>query len=240
MDVAGYVTLSRQQGLEREMQAVANNIANLSTAGFRREGLIFAEMVSALRVEGGSAALTDTHVRTTSTAQGVMRATGGTFDLAIEGDGFFTLETPGGIRLTRAGSFTPNAGGELVTPLGHRLLDGGGGPVFVPPDAESIAIAPDGTMTVDGQPQARIGLFTVDAPWQLTRVDGVSFQTDAPLRPVEEARVLQGFLEGSNVNAVAEISRMIEVQRAYEAGQRLLDREDERIRQVLSTVTART
>ena len=236
MDTAGYVALSRQTGLADELQAVANNLANLSTAGYRREGMVFAEMVSALDAEGGSVALTATHARVTSPEQGVLRSTGGDFDLAIEGEGFFQVETPNGERLTRAGSFSPDAQGELVSPLGHRLLDAGGAPIFVPPDAQSVAISTDGTMTADGQPIAQIGLVTVDQPAQLQREDGVVFRTDAPLVPVENGTVLQGFIENANVNAVAEIARMIQVQRAYEAGQRLMDREDERIRQVMSTM----
>lgn len=238
MDTAGYVALSRQAGLAREMQAVANNIANLATTGYRREGLIFAEMVSALEVEGGSAALTHVHARTTSAAQGVLSQTGGTFDLAIDGEGFFTVDTPGGQRLTRAGSFSPNAAGELVTPQGFMLQDAGGAPVFVPPDAASIRVAGDGTVSADGAPIAQIARVTVDEPWKLQREGGVLFKTDAPLQPAETGSIVQGYLEDANVNPVAEIARMIEVQRAYEAGQRLLDREDERIKQVLRTVAS--
>lgn len=239
MDTSVYVTLSRQSGLANELQAVANNVANMSTAGYRREGLVFAEMVEALEVEGGSVAMTDAHARITAMSQGALAATGGQFDLAIDGPGFFMVETQDGPRLTRAGAFTPNEGGELVNMGGHRLLDEGGAPIFVPPDAKQVAIAGDGTLTADGVAMARVGRVAVDDPSALTRQDGVLFRTDAPLRPVEDGEIRQGFLEGSNVNAVAEISRMIEVQRAYEAGQKLLDREDERIRQVIDTLAAR-
>ncbi|MSU91799.1 flagellar hook-basal body complex protein [Rhodobacteraceae bacterium 2CG4] len=239
MTTSVYVTLSRQSGLANELQAVANNVANMSTTGYRREGLVFAEMIAALEAEGGSVAMTDTHARITSMTQGALSATGGQFDLAIDGPGFFTVETQDGPRLTRAGSFTPNAGGELVNMRGHRLLDAGGAPIFVPPDARQVAIGGDGTLTADGVPLARIGRVAVDDPTALTREDGVLFRSDAPVRPAEEGAIRQGFLEGSNVNAVAEISRMIEVQRAYEAGQKLLDREDERIRQVIDTLAAR-
>lgn len=240
MDTAGYVTLSRQAGLAREMQAVANNIANISTTGFRREGLVFAEVVAALDVEGGSVGLTDAHARTTSTVQGALGATGGTYDLAIEGEGFFTVGTADGVRLTRAGNFTPNAAGELSNPQGHLLLDSGGAPVFVPPGATQVRIAGDGTLTADGQPLTRIGIFKVADPTTLSRTDGVLFAAGSPLEPAPEAKVLQGFLEAANVNPVAEIARMIAVQRAYEAAQQMLDREDDRIRQVLSTLTARS
>lgn len=240
MDTAGYVALSRQAGLAKDLQAVANNIANLSTSGYRRESLIFAEHVAALPVQGGSVALTDAHARITSTEQGALKATGGTFDLAIEGEGFFTVDTPRGLRLTRAGAFGPNAAGEVVSPQGYRLLDSGGAPVFIPPGSDDVRIAGDGTMTADGQPVAQVGRVSVDEPWRMTREDGVLFRTDAPLQPAENGAILQGFLEQANVNPVSELARMITVQRAYEAGQKLLEREDDRIRRVLDTVTAPT
>ena len=228
MDSGGYIALSRQAGLAREMQAVASNIATISTTGFRREGMIFAEMMEAAPVEGGAIAMTAARVRFTAPAQGGLTQTGAPFDLAIEGDGFLMVETPAGLRLTRAGAFSPNAEGELVNGLGHRLLDAGEAAVLVPPGA-AIAVAPDGTMTADGQPLAQIGIVDVSIPDALFREDGVVFRPDAPLVPVANPGIKQGFLEGSNVNAVVEIARMIEVQRSYEAGQALQEREDERM-----------
>ncbi len=236
MDTSGYVTLSRQSGLYRELQSVANNIANISTTGFRREGVIFAEMIDAVPVEGGSVAMTDLRARFTADRQGGLEMTGGTFDLAIEGQGFFMVETPAGLRLTRAGSFTPNAEGELVNMLGHRLLDNGEAPVFVPPDARAVSVAEDGTMSADGRPVAQIGVVDIGDPTALFREDGVLFRPEAGLIPVENAAVKQGFLENSNVNPVTELARMIEVQRGYEIGQKLMEREDERIRAVTRTL----
>lgn len=125
MDSPGYVALGRQSGLMREMQIVANNIANLATTGFRREGLIFAEHVS--RTETGpSLSMAHGTARLVDLSQAGLMQTGGTFDLAIQGDGFFLIDTPDGQRLTRAGAFTPSVDGELVTPDGYRLLDAGG------------------------------------------------------------------------------------------------------------------
>ncbi|MEM1265440.1 MAG: flagellar hook-basal body complex protein [Pseudomonadota bacterium] len=230
MDTSGYVTLSRQTGLAREMQNVANNIANSSTVGYRREGMVFAEHIEAVPVEGGGIALTTARVRFTSDAQGALEKTGGTFDLAIEGAGFMLLDTAAGLRLTRAGSFGPNAQGELVNSLGDRLLDGAEVPVIVPPDAASVAIAPDGTITANGQPIGELGLVQVSDPTTLFREDGVRFRADGPLLPVANPNLRQGFLEASNVNPVVEIARMIEVSRAYEAGQQLMEREDDRLR----------
>lgn len=230
MDLASYVALTRQSGLARELQSVANNIANLSTTGYRREGVVFAEMVQALHAEGGSVAMTEARGRYTDALQGALTETGDTLDLAIEGEGFFTVLTPNGERLTRAGAFTRNADGEVVSMDGHRLLDEGGGAIVIPFEARSIGVAADGTLSADGAPVARVGLVTTEDQTKLFREAGVLFRADADTIPVEDGRVLQGFLEQSNVNAVAEMARMIQVQRAYESGQKLMDQEDERIR----------
>jgi flagellar basal-body rod protein FlgF len=239
MDLAGYVALTRQSGLMREMQSVANNIANVSTTGFRREGVLFAEMVRALPAEGGSVAMTEARGRWTDDLQGGLVQTGGTLDLAIEGEGFFRILTPAGERLTRAGAFTRNGEGEVVTMDGHALLDEGGGPIQIPFEARAIAIAADGTLSVDGDPAALIGLVTVEDQTRLFRETGVLFRYDGEPLPMEEGRLVQGFLEQSNVNAVSEMARMIAVQRAYEYGQKLLDQEDERIRLVVRVLGAR-
>lgn len=234
MDAAGYVTLTRQSGLLREMQVVANNIANLSTNGFRREGVVFSEYVTAVE-DGPSLSMARGNTRVVDLTQAGLSATGGTFDLAIQGEGFFLVETPQGQALTRSGAFTPSPAGELMTNDGYRLLDQGGAPVFVPPTARTIAVAQDGTMSADGQPVARIGLWAPADPLTLRHRSGTLFTTDDP-QPAEGGIILQGQLEDSNVQPVAEIARMIAVQRAYEQGQRFLDSEDQRARSVIETL----
>ena len=235
MDAAGYTTLTRQAGLMHEMQAVAHNIANVATTGFRKEGVIFAEHIARLE-DAPSLSMATASVRNIDLTQGSLSETGGTFDFAIEGDGFFLVQTPQGDQLTRAGSFTPNAEGELVTPDGNRLLDQGGAPVFIPPDAGKIALAQDGTLSSDGTPLTRIGLWQPTDPTSMNRASGTLFATDGGVEPLENAVILQGYVENSNVDAVTEIARMIEVQRAYELGQGFLDREDERVRGVIQTL----
>lgn len=229
MDNAGYVALSRQIGLAREMRIVANNVANMATTGYRREGAVFAETLAALPLEGGSLAMTAARVRMTDDAQGTLSATGGAFDLAIDGPGFFMVEGPDGPRLTRAGAFARSEAGELVNHDGRRVLDDSGGAIVAPPDAGAFAVASDGTISVGGAPIGRIGIYDVEDPAALIREDGVTFRAEGEALPIE-GRVLQGFVEKANVNPVEEIARMIEVQRGYELSQRFLEREDERIR----------
>lgn len=234
MDNASYTTLTRQSGLLREIQVVANNMANMATTGFRQEGVVFSEHVKRAGA-GASLSMATANVRNTSQTQGTLSQTNGRFDLAIEGDGYFLIETPRGERLTRNGGFSPNAEGDLVTHDGFRVLDAGGAPVFVPPGATDIAIAADGTISADGRPLGQIGLFQPSDSISLIREDGVMFRSAAGVEPVEGGRILQGFLEASNVDPLGQIARMIEVQRAYELGQKFLDAEDERIRNAVKT-----
>jgi len=236
MENATYATLTRQSGLLREMQIVANNIANASTTGFRAEGVIFSEYVRALGPEAPSLSMATAAVRETMQSQGALDQTGGTFDLAVEGDGFFMVETPQGERLTRAGHFTPNADGDLVNADGYRVLDAGGAPVFVPQGVGQIGIAADGTISADGTPVGQIGLFLPTDLTGMAREGGVLFRADAGVEPALTGRMIQGFLEQSNVNPIAQITRMIEVQRAYELGQTFMDKEDERIRGVIKAL----
>jgi len=234
MDAIGYTTLTRQAGLMREMDVIAQNIANISTAGFRREGVVFSEYVQRMG-DGPSLSMAHGNARAVDLSQAGLSATGGTFDFAIQGEGFFLIETPDGQQLSRAGAFTPSAAGELVTPDGHRLLDEGGAPVFVPPGAGKVVMARDGTLSADGAPLARVGLWQPVDPLSLRHQAGTQFSADA-VEPAEGAVLMQGFLEDSNVEPVSEIARMIEVQRAYELGQTFLDREDSRLRGVIETL----
>ncbi|MEL7343514.1 MAG: flagellar hook-basal body complex protein [Pseudomonadota bacterium] len=236
MDSTGYTTLTRQVGLSTEMQKIANNIANMSTTGYRRDGVVFSEFVAALGAGEESLSMAVGDGRITALTQGALTQTGNKFDLAIEGDGFFLLETAQGQMLTRAGAFSPSEIGEIVAADGARLLDLGGAPILVPFDAERVAVATDGTVSADGEPLAQIGLYRpVDAN-ELTREAGVRFSAQSGFEGVEDGTIHQGFVESSNVDPVVEIARMIEVQRAYEMGQGLMETEDQRIRSVLQTL----
>ena len=228
MEAAGYVTLTRQSGLLREMQVVANNIANGGTAGFRREGVIFSEFVRQVG-DAPSLSMGFGGTRHVDLSEGTLSRTGGVFDFAIRGEGFFLIATPDGDRMTRAGAFSPGPDGSLQTPDGFRLLDAGGAPVVLPAGATQIALGADGTLSADGQPVARIGLWLPEDALTLRRVGGTMFAADGTI-PADGGTFVQGALEESNVDPVTEVARMIEVQRTYELGQGFLDREDERMR----------
>lgn len=236
MESTGYITLSRQSGLQREMQVVANNIANASTTGYRAEGVIFSEYVKAAD-RGASLSMGQGNIGKTSFEQGGLTQTNGTYDFAIEGDGYFVVQTPLGDRLTRAGAFSASAEGQLVTPDGFAVLDAGRAPLFVPAGAGTLTVSADGTLSMEGAPLGQMAIVRPIAPLEMVREDGVMFRADAGDEPAEDARVLQGSVESSNVNPLLELSRMIEVQRAYEMGQSFLKTEDERVRAAVKTLT---
>lgn len=235
MENSGYVTLTRQSGLMREMETIAHNIANAATTGFRQQGLVFSEFIQAVD-SGDSISMAAARIKQTSTAQGILTQTGNPLDLAIEGDGYFQVETPDGLRLTRAGAFNVNAVGDIVTSDGHPVLGLGGAPINVPPGNASVTVAADGTVSLADRLLGQIGVVSVPPGANLQRESGVMFSTDAPLLASDDSTVLQGHLEGSNVDAISQLTRMIEVQRAYELGQKLLDLDDERAKSALQTL----
>lgn len=236
MENAAYATLTRQSGLKAELQALANNIANASTIGFQREGVLFAEYVTALEDPNTSLSMARAEGRFTDTSFGGHRNTGGRFDFAIAGEGYFQIQAEDGPRLTRAGAFAPDANGDLATPVGHLLLDAGGAPVPIPPGAVDVTLSGDGTLSIDGFPVTQLGLYRAADPNGLQRAGDTSFRANGGIEAIENGQILQGFLEESNVDPISEITRLIEVQRAYEKGGNFLGKEDERIRSVIRTL----
>ena len=235
METAGYVTLTRQSGLMREMEIIAHNIANAATTGFRQQGLVFSEYIEAVQ-NGDSLSMAAARVKKTSLAQGILTQTGNPLDLAIEGNGYFQLQTNDGVRLTRAGAFNVNATGDIVSADGHLVLDIDGAPINVPPGEADVTVAADGTLSMGDQLLGQLGIVEPEQGADLRREAGVLFQTDSALVASPDGLVLQGHLEGSNVDAISQLTRLIEVQRAYEMGQRLLDMGDERSKSALQTL----
>ncbi|WP_308915871.1 flagellar hook-basal body complex protein [Jannaschia sp. LMIT008] len=234
-----YPSITRQAGLMREMATIAQNIANASTTGYRAEGLIFEEYIAAAESDAPSLSLGHAHGRTIDLTQGGLELTGGTYDMAVEGPGFFTVGGADGPLLTRAGSFVADPFGTLTTHDGLPVLDGGGAPIQIPPGDGDISVAPDGTLSRDGAPFAQMGLVVPDDAVGLQRVSDTRFAHEGALLPVENGRILHGFLEGSNTAPVLEIARMVEVQNAYGLGQNILQKEDERLRAMLRIMDPR-
>ena len=237
MSNAIYATLARQHGLMQEMQVVSNNLANSSTTGYKTDRAIFAEFLVGSDSGNTSLSMGSLAGHAFEMEQGGLEVTGGQFDVAVQGDGFFSIETPQGPRLTRAGHFQLSADGTLVDMIGNSVLGAGGGPIQIPVEASQISISADGTISADGELIEQIGVVIPDG--ELMRDSNTYFSAPGGFGNATDFNVVQGALEQSNVSPVLEVARMIEVQRAYEAGQTLLEREDQRIGQVISTIRER-
>ncbi|MEM0929750.1 MAG: flagellar basal-body rod protein FlgF [Pseudomonadota bacterium] len=231
------VSLSRQTGLLNELSVIANNIANANTEGYRTEAALFSEFVST-RADEPSVSMGALRAHFPVLDQGALIETGAVFDLAIDGDGWFAVNRGGEVLLTRAGRFQTDSDGQLVTPDGDPVLDDVGTPVQLPPNAIEVAVSSDGTVTADGLGVAQIGILMAE-PEGLSRVSDNLWRNDGPVRFAEEARIRQGFLEGSNVSPVEEMARLIEVQRMYEAGANLGESEHDRILSLIEALGTR-
>lgn len=236
MKSAGYVTLTRQSGLVDEMRAVANNVANMSTTGFKAEEVIFSEHVKATGADTPSVSMARANTRRVVLDQGALNRTEGAFDLAIEGSGFFLIDVDGEVQLTRAGHFTPNQDGTLATHDGYPVLDAGGSPIFIPPDGGAPRISADGTISQQERLLGQIGVVEPTTAMGMERAGNTRFRTQDDWEPVESPRVMQGFLEKSNVNPLIQMSRMIEIQRAYELGQSFIEKENDRVANAIKTL----
>lgn len=233
MDNAGYVTLARQSGLQRQLNTIANNIANISTVGYRRESAIFSEHVKSMKGGDPSMSIATMNHRYVDFSEGQIRASANPLDVAIEGDGFFLVETAEGPRLTRAGAFSLNGAGQIVDIGKRRVLTEAGGPIVVPPNTRSISIATDGSVSADGEIVGRLGVVTAEVEMLEREGDNLFRVIEDDYRPAQGVMVRQNALESSNVSAVRELALLIEVQRAYEQGQKFTQDEDDRIRRVV-------
>ncbi len=237
MSHAIYPTISRQDGLMKEMQVVANNLANANTTGYKSDRAVFAEYLVSTGKQSSSLSIGGLAGHAYKMEQGGLSFTGGQFDLAIEGDGFFLIETENGERLTRAGHFLLSSDGELIDAQGNAVLGEGGNSITVPEDATHITISADGAISAGGELIDRVGVVLANGP--LLRDSNTYFSAPDGFTGSETATIIQGALEQSNVSPVLEVARMIEVQRAYEAGQALLEKEDQRISQLINAVRER-
>ncbi len=234
MENASLIGLSRQVALRRELDVIAHNIANVDTAGFKAQRVAFEQfLMPEARGDGFPAADRGIHYvqdRGTwrSMASGAMETTAAPLDVAVNGDGFFVVETAGGERLTRNGAFQVAADGTVVTAAGDPVLTTAGRLVLAE-DETGLTFGPDGTITTSAGERGRLRLATVDDPQALTAQGDSLFEPGGPLVEIApgDARVMQGVLEKSNVRPIVEISRLMQVTRSYESLASLMQRGDD-------------
>ncbi len=232
MENTTYIGLSRQLVLERNLEVVANNLANMTSSGFRAETLL-AEPVL---VDAGSrqrlAFVQDVAV-VRDFSPGHLTPTDNPLDLAIDGSGWFVFETPEGPRYGRGGQFSLNEQSEIINAEGNRLLDDGGSPITLPQDQGEIAVAADGTISTASGVIAQIDLVSFANEQALRKVGHGLFSSEQAPDPATGARISQGVLETSNVQPIVEMTRMMATVRAYEGSQRLVETHHEMQRQAI-------
>ena len=219
-----YNVASAMEVAARNQEVVSNNLANLNTPGYRRQGNYF-EVQSNLQ---SSDPATESAARPQRGASsfnymdsGPLEQSGNQFDLALSGNAFFTLEGPTGPIYTRNGSFELGPGGELQARGSGYRVRGQGAPLTLPTNAGRVAIAADGTVQANGAVVGRLELASFAQPDSLRRVGPTLFQGDNPQTPAPgAARVEQGFREGANVQAVQEMVSMMLGLRYYEAAEK--------------------
>ena len=228
MENASLVGLSRQMALQRELDVVSNNIANLNTTGFKADNVVFQEFLMpgarANQFAGADRQLSFVHDRATwlDLSQGPVEHTGNPLDVAISGNAFLTVQTPRGERYTRNGALQINAQGQLVTSEGLQVI-GQNGPIVFQPNDRDISIGVDGLISVrEGQnttdsQRGKLKLASFDQPQRLQKDGTSTYMAPAGVTPQvpTDARVSQGAIEKSNVKSVMEMTRMVEVTRAY-------------------------
>lgn len=253
-----FTAVSGAMAQSARLDTVANNLANVNTPGFKRDGQLFREYLTSFNQEpgtvevpripasvesfyahnGGDKSFVDLDGTFSDFSQGTIRPTGNTLDFAIEGDGFFEVATPEGSRYTRAGNFAVDGDGRLVTKQGFPVQKQGGGEFrFTSPD---VTVSGDGEVFEKGQSVGRLSLNRFANKDALMKQGANLFALKENLDPkmsgATDAKVSQGFLEGSNVNIVREMTDMISATRTFESTQKAIQAYDQMAGKLINEV----
>lgn len=234
MDSPSYIILSRLSAQMRATDLYAHNLANAETPGFRANRPVFAEVVTRQgRVAGpqsaGEVDYTWDRASWRDTTPGAITTTGNPFDIAISGEGYFVVETPQGERYMRAGRFALGQDGRLVDQQGNAVLNANSQPIAIAPNDTRIEVQGDGTIRSENGVLGRLRVVRFDNE-QALRAEGNRNFDAAGETPEEIARpaVVQGAVEGSNVQSIVEMTRMMAELRDFQMASQFLDREGDR------------
>lgn len=240
MENAISAALSRQIVLTRALDVTANNIANQSTPGFKAERAAFEEFLAptdrtnnALSAEDPFISLVIDPASFTDFSAGGLEPTGGDFDFAIDGDGFFAVQTSVGVQYTRDGRFTVNGFGELTTQTGAPVLDDGGSAILLDAQAGPVLSTPEGDLQQNGSIIARLGVFEAADRNALRKEGGNFFSAPSDLPTADSPRVVRGFTETSNVAPVQSVTEMIGIMRAYQQASEVASAADDLSREAI-------
>jgi flagellar basal-body rod protein FlgF len=233
MDLASSVATSRLVAQQRAMDVIAGNIANADTPGYKATRVQFSDWLS--RQDGadpppGGNTIAFTQDRATwrEQAPGPIRRTGNPLDLAITSTGWFSVSTARGIRLTRDGRFGLMPDGTVADSAGDALLDSTGNPIRIGSTDTILTITGDGSLSSENGQIARIGIVQPADPMRLAAEGGTLFRADTPTNTVAQPKIVQGAIEGSNVQPIAELARMIDDEREFQFVTQMVQAESDR------------
>ncbi len=225
-----YIGLSRQMVLRTGMDLVANNIANANTPGYRAQQPLFKEYISDPKGGRDPISMVTDYGQYDITKPGPVSVTGNPLDVSLSGPGFIGINTPEGVQYTRAGNFSLNNNREIVTPAGFKVAAEDGGAIQIPAEAKDIRIDKEGRISTENGEISRLMVREFTNQQSLTPKGSGLYQTTETGQQSQNTEVAQGQLEGSNVESVREMTRMIDISREYQAMQRMLQNDHERQR----------
>ena len=240
MENAQLVGLARQGTLARQLDLIANNLANINTGGFKAQKLVFKEQTMPV-AQDKSFLIPDRKISFVVDDQnlvdfspGVTQETGNPLDVALNGSGWFAVQTPAGERYTRNGSFAINNQGQLVNQSNYPVLTDFG-PISFAPNEGAISIAADGTVSTSQGSKGKLKVVDFDPKQPPIKVGETLYSGQNPT-PATLPEVTQGRIEKSNVNGVVEITNMINVQRSYQAIAAMMKQTDDLRKNAISTL----
>ncbi|WP_282607971.1 flagellar basal-body rod protein FlgF [Pelagibius sp. Alg239-R121] len=238
MENTGYIALSRQAVLGRKLTVIANNLANMTTPAFKGEDMMFVEHLKKTG-ENDRVSLVQDLALLRNVSEGPMTKTDNPLDLAISGDGYFAVETVDGERYTRNGTFALDAQGRIVTTQGDSVLGTDGNAITIPQNEPQISIARDGSVSAGETLIGRIQVVSFENEQALEKQSNSLFaKGEQEPQAANDAEVIQGMSEGSNVQGIVEMTKMISTVRSYTAISKMVDQEHERQRRAIQVLAA--
>ena len=236
------IALSRMIAQQRALDVTATNIANASTPGYHGERMVFADWLvrePAGAEPSGGAMLTYTQDRATyrDTRSGPLTHTANPLDLALTGEGYFTVQTKAGPRLTRAGHFELSSTGQVVDSAGNALLDTTGRPLQVATADTALSVSGDGTLASENGRIGRIGVVVPDDPQRLRAEGNRNFLAQTPTKPITTPGIVQGAVEDSNIQPTVELTRMMNDLREFQFTSMLVQSEADRQQGAIDKLT---
>ena len=242
MEMPSYVALSYLMAQSRALDVTAANLANAGTSGFKAERVLFSDWLEKQNGTSGPpggkpVSFVQDRATYRDQADGPLVHTANPLDLAIAGEGYFTVDTSRGPRLTRSGSFSPRPDGTIADSQGNALLDTSGKPIRISPADVTLTITADGSIQSENGTIGRIGVVSPNDPMRMQSEGSTLLRADTETGPVNQPHVVQGAIENSNVQPIVETTRMMSGLRSFQFAAQFVESESQRLQTAIDKLT---